>query len=99
VKRSPIKRKTPLRARKADPPELIKAKEIVRQRSGGRCEGRIPSICIGRAAEVHHVKSRARGGDHDPSNLKDLCTPCHRFVTENLRSATEMGLLKHSWED
>jgi 5-methylcytosine-specific restriction endonuclease McrA len=98
VKRSPLRRRTPLRVKISDPPELRKAKLLVRERSAGKCEGRIPSVCIGRAAEVHHVKSRARGGAHDISNLLDLCRPCHRFVTENPRSATQMGLLKHSWE-
>jgi 5-methylcytosine-specific restriction endonuclease McrA len=95
----PLRRLTPLRSKTSDPSELRNAKEIVKQRSGGRCEARIPSVCIGRASEVHHIKSRARGGGHDPANLLDLCTPCHRFVTENPRSATQMGFLKHAWED
>jgi 5-methylcytosine-specific restriction endonuclease McrA len=98
MKRTPLKRKTPLRAKITEPDELRKAKKIVKERSGGRCEARIPSICTGRASEVHHVKSRARGGSHNPNQLLDCCSRCHFWITTNPRSATQMGLLKHSWE-
>ncbi len=29
------------------------------------------------ATEVHHVTPRSLGGDHSPSNLMSICTPCH----------------------
>jgi hypothetical protein len=96
---TPLQRRTPLRVRRSDPPELIKAKKIVRERSGGRCEARIASICTGRATDAHHVKMRSRGGQHDPSNLLDVCRRCHEWIGNNPRSAHQMGFVKHSWED
>jgi hypothetical protein len=99
VKRTPLKRKTPLRAKITEPSELRKAKKIVKERSGGRCEARIPSVCTGRATDAHHVKMRSRGGKHDPGNLLDVCRHCHDWIDANPRSATQMGLLKHSWDE
>jgi 5-methylcytosine-specific restriction endonuclease McrA len=96
---TPLQRRTPLRPRISDPYVLRKAKKIVKERSGGRCEARIPSICTGRASEVHHVKSRARGGSHNPDQLLDCCSRCHFWITTNPRSAHQMGFLKHSWEN
>jgi hypothetical protein len=99
VKRSPLKRRTPLVSRISDPPELRKAKKAVRERSGGKCEARIPSVCTGRATDAHHVKMRSRGGKHDPSNLLDVCRRCHDWIGSNPRSATQVGFLKHSWDE
>jgi predicted restriction endonuclease len=96
---TPLQRRQPLRTRIREPYELRKAKKIVKERSGGRCEARIPSVCTGRAMDAHHVKMRSRGGKHDASNLLHLCRRCHQWIDDNPRSATQMGLLKHSWED
>ena len=36
-------------------------------------------VCgISRADEVHHIKARVDGGDHEEGNLIDLCTICHK---------------------
>lgn len=32
--------------------------------------------------EVDHIVPQARGGGHDPSNLRTLCVPCHREVSK-----------------
>lgn len=98
-RQAPLVRRTPLRANITEPSELRKAKKIIKQRSGGRCEARIPSVCTGQATDAHHVKRRSRGGKHDPSNLLAVCRRCHDFIGANPRSATQMGLLKHSWDD
>jgi 5-methylcytosine-specific restriction protein A len=37
--------------------------------------------CDSVATEVDHVVSMARGGTHDPTNLKSLCKPCHSRKT------------------
>jgi hypothetical protein len=91
---APLKRRTTLRARISEPYELRKAKKVVRARSGGRCEARIPSICTGRATEAHHIKMRSRGGKHEPENLLDACHACHQHITEHPKWATANGLIK-----
>ena len=82
MKRTPLKR-TPMRRRPARsgpiPPE---ARWMVDTRSQGRCEGRVPGVCTGRAQEVHHRRSRGVGKTpHDVSNLLGLCSACHHHVT------------------
>ncbi|GHF30654.1 MULTISPECIES: HNH endonuclease [Actinomycetes] len=58
-------------------------RDIVHTRSGGVCEkcGRRPAV------EVHHRTGRQMGGSREPwinqpSNLLDLCDPCHDEVTD-----------------
>lgn len=55
------------------------SRDAVRARSGGQCEVRIGDVCTGRAMHQHHKEGRRTGG-HEPSNLLDLCWPCHDFV-------------------
>lgn len=53
-----------------------RGKKIVRERSGGWCEG-----CDRRpAVDWHHRQNRSQGGGWNPSNGMHLCRPCHRFV-------------------
>lgn len=33
------------------------------------------------ATEVDHILSKAKGGTDDRSNLRPICTPCHRAKT------------------
>jgi 5-methylcytosine-specific restriction endonuclease McrA len=91
---APLKRRKPLRARVSDPYELRKARKAVRQRSGGRCEGQIASVCIGKAMHAHHIKRRSGQGKHDPENLVDLCAPCHEWVHANPKQSMDAGLLR-----
>lgn len=78
--------------------EFRAASEAVKQRSGGRCEGRVLGVCAGAAVHVHHRKLRARGGTNDLSNLLHLCGPCHSFAHLNPAEGTALGLLVPSWE-
>ena len=62
------------------------ARDLVRARSGGWCEVRLPGVCLGRAANMHHRKNRSQGGKWAASNLLDLCgsgtTGCHGVLTD-----------------
>ena len=39
-------------------------------------------VCGGRWSDLHHIVSRAQGGDDVVANLAPLCRPCHRAVTD-----------------
>ena len=63
------------------------------------CEARIEGVCTGMAQDWHERLSRARGGSIiDPENRVLLCRRCHEWVTTHPARATELGLLRHSWE-
>lgn len=63
------------------------------------CEARIEGVCTGMAQDWHERLPRARGGSAiDVENRVMLCRRCHEFVTTHPKAATEMGLLRHSWE-
>lgn len=60
--------------RRAD--QVYKASsEAVIERDGGLCR-----VCGRPASEVHHLRPRSLGVNHDPSNLVCLCAWCHRDV-------------------
>lgn len=71
----------------------------IRRRSGGRCEGRVLDVCIGKAQHVHHRKLRGQGGQNDEATLIDLCEPCHRWAHANPVAARERRLIVPSWAD
>lgn len=79
--------------------------KVVKERSGNQCERYFMATlanndlrmwrCRHVAAPIpHHVHPRARGGNHQPENLKDLCIRCHTWVHANPKAATMEGLLK-----
>ncbi len=68
---------------------------VVRARSCGRCEARLPE-CRGRATEFHHVKSRARGGSDNPINILYVCHHCHHLVT--IHAPGTEPYRTHSWQ-
>lgn len=43
--------------------------------------------------DLHHIKTRARGGDDTPGNLVGLCRSCHRWVHDHVVEATAKGYL------
>lgn len=82
------------------------ARDLVRARSGGWCEVRIPGVCLGRAANMHHRKNRSQGGRADAANLVDLCgsgsTGCHGALTDTQGRRAEyeaMGCIVASHDD
>lgn len=108
----PLARKTELpkvnkarQARKATVAGMSKgdAQKIVRQRSGGWCELRIPGHCLGRGSNFGHRKPEGQGGENVPSNGVRVCgmgnaSGCHRYQELNRTEAYEKGWLVH-WND
>jgi 5-methylcytosine-specific restriction endonuclease McrA len=107
VKRTPLQRRTPLRAIKAKatrPARATRSSPIppdvaaqVRARDGG-CVGRrvfgIPTAaCVG-GLHLHHIRRRSQGGQHVAGNLVMLCASCHGWVHEHPRDAAMLGLLE-----
>lgn len=113
MKRTPLKRKTPLKQgdkqlKRTGGPKPVSKKRAVenRQRATVReqlraerphCE--FPG-CKAPWVDMHEVKKRSRGGSiTDKSNILCLCREHHEFTEAEPAKATEMGLLKPSWEE
>ncbi len=75
------------------PKESVK---IVKERSGGKCEARLLG-CVGDGQQLHHMKSRGRGGSDHPNNLLDVCFKCHAKITDN-KPGTER-FRTHRWQE
>ena len=106
MKRSPLRRNTPLKAgkalnaqskrRRAENKERAVLREQLLAERGPICE--YPD-CRSRWVDMHEVKKRSRGGSIlDPSNIKLLCRPHHEWTEREPNEAQAMGFLKHSWE-
>lgn len=91
MRRAPMKR---------TPPKPIKrdAKAIVRERSGGYCEMRLPD-CLGRATDFSHRIGRGVGGPDTPSNGLDACRLCHTWCHSRPAEAKDLKLMLESWQD
>lgn len=65
-----------------------RARELVRERSRGRCEG-----CGGQATDYSHRRSVAVADDHQwcPCNALHLCRTCHRWAHDNPEKARLRG--------
>jgi hypothetical protein len=84
-------------------------RELVRQRSGDRCEycrlpqGVAPVIRF----HVEHVVARVHGGSDDPANLALACPRCNCYKGTNLSApdpqTTSVTMLfhprQHSWDE
>lgn len=102
MKRTPLRRMSLKRRRQAGRRRVCcmivknrdgycKAGEIIRSRFPAH-------TCWGRST-VHEIISRARGGSiYDPENAVSACLKCHSWVHSNPALATELGLLRHSWD-
>jgi hypothetical protein len=44
--------------------------------------------------EWHHVRTRSKGG----KRVIPLCSECHRWVGENIKEATKLGLYQGGYE-
>jgi 5-methylcytosine-specific restriction protein A len=92
---SELRRATPGDARRRDTGPARAVRELVAQRSGGRCE---VTGCDQPAEHLHHRRPRRLGGSrradtNRPSNLLHLCADHHTAV-ESLRTrAYALGLL------
>ncbi|MEU5155613.1 HNH endonuclease [Glycomyces sp. NPDC021274] len=76
-----------------------KARQLVRERSGGICE-----VCgLRRATNFQHRKNRSQGGRWTASNGLDVCgtgtTECHGDIHSNPTKAYEAGWSVKSWDD
>lgn len=92
MKRTPLTRKTPLRASAPSPRDtkpktkpgayagVNKARELVKKRSGGFCEIRMIG-CFGPATDWHHRQLRSQGGKWEARNGLHACRFCHEAVT------------------
>lgn len=69
---------------------------LVRERSGGMCEVRIPEVCRGMAESMHHRNKVSQGGKWTPANILDACghgtIGCHGFIEANPATARSRGL-------
>ena len=72
-----------------------KTRKLIWERSGRICEAQTDR-CVRMAKEINHIKSRARGGSNEASNLMAVCLPCHRAITDN-RPGTEK-FRTHAWQ-
>jgi hypothetical protein len=103
VKRSPLRRRTPLgRAEWIRKPTRqqkgwAKAVREVRRRSGDRCEARTP-LCIGVGQQTYHRLKRSQGGKADPAILMRICNLCDHYIETHVAEAYQRGWLIKSWE-
>lgn len=99
MKRTPLRRKTRLRAvspkRAAADAVLADARDARRRMAGDWCEGGTPACRPGahRGHHAHHVQRRAQGVDHSVDNLRWLCVEGHDWVHRNVADAKALGLL------
>jgi len=74
-------------------------RDLLRQRSRGRCEAaRYAAGCTQAATDVHHRKRRRDGG-HAIANLVDLCRACHRWAHDHPAEARDLGLIVSAFAD
>jgi hypothetical protein len=86
----------------ADVPER-EGRRIVRERSGGLCEIRLPGLCLQRVGGVHHRLPRSGGGPWCACNLLGACgsgtTGCHGWVEGHPALAYALGLKVRRGDD
>jgi 5-methylcytosine-specific restriction endonuclease McrA len=99
VKKTALRRKTPLRSRPRVDKELERAKPLLRARSGGFCEVRAWNRCQTLGTQVHHRKRRSQGGAHALSNCLWVCFACHTFIHMAGGKAYDQGWLVRSGDD
>lgn len=76
-----------------DIPQAVR--ELVKARSGGRCEAGLINVCHGTATNMHHRRRRNISPAHTAPNLLHLCgsgtTGCHGWITQHPAAASEPG--------
>ncbi|WP_051393065.1 hypothetical protein [Glycomyces arizonensis] len=76
-----------------------RARQLVRERSGGVCE-----VCgAARATNYQHRKNRSQGGPWSAANGLDVCgsgtTGCHGYIHAHPDEACLKGWSVRSWDD
>lgn len=66
--------------------QLKAARTFVKARDKGLCR-----CCRKPGGQVHHLRYRSQGGDHDPNNLALLCQRCHEDIHAHLIEVTFKG--------
>ena len=104
MKRTPLKRKTPLKRTGSLAPVSKKRAKTNRQRAKfvkeeldkrRWCEAHIPNVCTRYATEIHEPILRSAGGSIlDVTNSVAICLMCHRWVHDNVAEAKKIGLIK-----
>ena len=97
MKRTALKRKTPVKRQSANGAAYemayAKASAKVRARSGGRCEIESTHDCDGTATLFpHHRKLRSQGGSNDLCNLIDVCWTGHDWLHRRLSRSEAVRL-------
>ena len=77
---------TPDISQRATPNIPQRIRNLVWGRDRGRC--RVPGCRATRCLDVHHIRPRSEGGDHDPANLVVLCSGHHNLHHAGLLSIT-----------
>lgn len=109
MKRSPLKRTTPLRSTSTLKRTPMKKKArrdpipagtttAIKARSGGTCEARCSKDCVGTGQHRHHRQLR-RFGNHSPENLLCVCHVCHAVIHGNPERSYALGLLVRGEDD
>lgn len=104
MKRSPLNRRTPLKAKTGVKAVSVKrrkrdavypeARASVHERADGRCEAMITERCTMRCEQVHHVRGRRVENPHALENLLGCCAPCHEFIHGHPEEARKHGLIQ-----
>tara|TARA_R100001163_G_C5020040_1_gene163093 strand:- start:609 stop:950 length:342 start_codon:yes stop_codon:yes gene_type:complete len=104
LKRTPLKRKTPLKRTGSLAPVSKRRAKTNRQRRkfvheelSNRiyCEAKIPNVCNRYSTEIHEPILRSQGGSIlDRANSVAICRMCHRWVHDNVGEAMKLGLIK-----
>lgn len=107
MKRSPLQRRSKLRAGKPLQRHARMRQQSAKQRRkqaewsavnrakvaeiGTGCEVRLAGQCWGRASGGHHIQKRSAGGPHTRANNLRACPACHDFIELNPAWAIENG--------
>ena len=110
MKRTPLRRKTPLqgggrlrRTRLSSAPSKRRRRrdrvyavqrDLAYQRALGRCEAAVADVCTGRVEQVHHLGGRVGGDPHALDNLLAVCFRCHEWIESNRAESYRLGLLR-----
>lgn len=109
MKRTPLKRKTPLKAKKQRsfnstlPVRTDKRRaeeaQYHKQRKAylvahPRCEIWVTRDCHqSRSTQIHHKRGRRGAWLLDESEWLACCSPCHEWVERNFKKAVELGFM------